>query len=135
MYKLREITCVFFRGFFFFFFINKILTYVCTSLQCCCVCVKLQVHERKSYYLTLGDLIPCMAEPCPEILTNAWPIPNWNDRYHAWLNECMVAPLWDMKWWLFNGLTCNLRVTAVCRFVSLDVSFDPTSRSETTNWM
>lgn len=70
----------------------------------------------------------------PEIITNAWPIPNGNDRtMHGF--ECMVAPLWVMKWCLFIGLTCNLCVTAVCRFVSRDVSSDPTSRSETTNWM
>lgn len=39
----------------------------------------------------------------PEIITNAWPIPNGNDRtMHGF--ECMVAPLWVMKWWLFIGL-------------------------------
>lgn len=69
-----------------------------------------------------------------ENIINVWSIFNGNDCIMYGF-ECMVVLFWVIKWWLFNGLICNLCVIVVCRFVSRDVFFDLISRSEIINWM
>lgn len=62
---------------------------MCTSLQCCHMCVKIQFHQRSSYCLTLGDLIPCMAEPCPRNYNQCMADSQWK-----WSLPCMALNVW-----------------------------------------
>lgn len=76
---------------------------MCTSLQCCHMCVKLQFHQRSSYCLILGDLIPCMAEPCPRNYNQCmadsqwkWSLPcmalnAWWHHFGSWSGACLLA--------------------------------------------
>lgn len=84
---------------------------MCTSLQCCHMCVKLQFHQRSSYCLTLGDLIPCMAEPCP------W---NYNqcmaDSQWKWSLPCMALNAW---WHHFGSWSGGCLLARPVTYVSL----------------
>lgn len=84
---------------------------MCTSLQCCHMCVKLLFHQRSSYCVTLGDLIPRMAEPCPRNYNQCMADSQWK-----WSLPCMALNAW---WHHFGSWSGGCLLACPVTYVSL----------------
>lgn len=84
---------------------------MCTSLQCCHMCVKLQFHQRSSYCLILGDLIPCMAKPFPRNYNQCMAESQWK-----WSLPCMALNAW---WHHFGSWSGGYLLAWPVTYVSL----------------